>query len=263
MHAPEAAEAPHQYRAAELAEAAGIPERTLRYYRERKLLPPPRRAGRVAWYDDGHLARLRTIAALLARGHTLGGIGELITAFTAGQDAGRTAELLGLTEPLPPSTAEPPPWAEERPVRLTRAELASYLPEGDSPENLAGLAGTGYAAVAGDEVVHLSRELLEATSELAKEGLPLSSLFAAGREIHAHADALADVFVDVLRAHVVPEMLGDGSGGARRRLSAEESARLTDVLDRLRPPTKRAVAAAISVALDRRLSAEVEPPAEG
>ncbi|MFE5606089.1 MerR family transcriptional regulator, partial [Streptomyces sp. NPDC056540] len=70
-----------EYRTEELAEAAGIPVRTLRFYRERKLLPPPRREGRIAWYDDHHLARLRTIAALLERGHTLGGIAELTAAF--------------------------------------------------------------------------------------------------------------------------------------------------------------------------------------
>lgn len=54
-----------EYRMAELARLAGITVRTLRFYRERKLIPPPRREGRIAWYDDHHLARLRTIAALL------------------------------------------------------------------------------------------------------------------------------------------------------------------------------------------------------
>ena len=52
----------------ELATAAGITVRTLRFYRERGLIPPPRREGRIAWYDEHHLARLRTIAALLERG---------------------------------------------------------------------------------------------------------------------------------------------------------------------------------------------------
>jgi DNA-binding transcriptional MerR regulator len=36
----------------ELARLAGITVRTLRFYRERKLIPPPRREGRIAWYDD-------------------------------------------------------------------------------------------------------------------------------------------------------------------------------------------------------------------
>ncbi|WP_245877221.1 MerR family transcriptional regulator, partial [Streptomyces glaucescens] len=64
----------------ELARLAGITVRTLRFYRERGLIPPPRREGRIAWYDDHHLARLRTIAALLERGHTLSGIAELAEA---------------------------------------------------------------------------------------------------------------------------------------------------------------------------------------
>ena len=90
-----------EYRAAELARKAGITQRTLRFYRERKLLPPPRREGRIAWYDEHHLARLRTIGALLARGHTLGGIADLLTAFEQGRDARSAAELLGLRSALP------------------------------------------------------------------------------------------------------------------------------------------------------------------
>ncbi|TDC24227.1 MerR family transcriptional regulator [Streptomyces sp. 8K308] len=262
MHASEAPQAPGQYRAAELAEAAGIPERTLRYYRERRLLPPPRRVGRVAWYDESHLSRLRTIAALLARGHTLGGIAELIAAFTAGHDTERTAELLGLAEPLPQPT-EPPPWAEERPLRLTRAELASYWPDGDSPENLAAAVETGYLTVAGDEIVHFSRELLEATSALVEEGLPLPVVLVAGQVLRDHAEELAGVFTEVLRAHVVPELLGhDGRDGDRHPLSAEDVERLTEALERLRPLVKRAVSAAISLAVDRRLGAKFQPPTE-
>lgn len=41
-----------EYRMAELARLAGITVRTVRFYRERKLIPPPRREGRIAWYDD-------------------------------------------------------------------------------------------------------------------------------------------------------------------------------------------------------------------
>src|SRR5690606_6781413 len=41
-----------EYRIGELAEAAGLPVRTLRYYQERRLLPPPRREGRVGLYSE-------------------------------------------------------------------------------------------------------------------------------------------------------------------------------------------------------------------
>ncbi|PBO25177.1 hypothetical protein CLM85_05965, partial [Streptomyces albidoflavus] len=50
--------------------------RPLSLTRDRKPLPPPRRAGRIAGYAHHHLARLRTITALLERGHTLGGVAE-------------------------------------------------------------------------------------------------------------------------------------------------------------------------------------------
>jgi len=62
--------------AEELAERAGITVALLRSYQSKGLLPPPRRSGRSAFYDDRHLERLRDIADLKARGHTLRGIAE-------------------------------------------------------------------------------------------------------------------------------------------------------------------------------------------
>ncbi len=62
--------------AAELAERAGITVALLRSYQSKGLLPPPRRSGRQALYDDRHLERLREIAELKERGHTLRAIAE-------------------------------------------------------------------------------------------------------------------------------------------------------------------------------------------
>lgn len=70
-----------EYRIGELADAAGVPVRTLRYYQERKLLPPPRRTGRIGLYSEGRLARLRVIADLLGRGHALEGVREPLSAW--------------------------------------------------------------------------------------------------------------------------------------------------------------------------------------
>ncbi|WP_077063504.1 MerR family transcriptional regulator [Streptomyces sp. MP131-18] len=233
-----------------MAAAAGITERTLRFYRERKLLPPPRREGRIAWYGEHHLARLRTVSALLARGHTLGGITQLIDAFAEGADAGRTAELLGL--------AEPSPWAEEERVRLTPQDLAAYYDGETDPELLATALRTGWIAVDGDDVVHLSRDLLDASSALVGEGIPLAALLAAGRELREHADALAGVFTELLRRHVLPELLGPG--GPAGPVGEDEVKRLTQALERLRPLAKQAVYAEVSLALDRRLRAELNRP---
>lgn len=147
-----------EYRMEELARLAGITPRTLRFYRERKLIPPPRREGRIAWYDDHHLARLRTIAALLERGHTLTGIAELAEALDHGRDV---ADLLGVATPT-----------EEEPVRLTPEELAARFEGQVTTDNLAAALELGYLGTDGDEIVHISRRLLDVSSALVAEGIP-------------------------------------------------------------------------------------------
>jgi DNA-binding transcriptional MerR regulator len=231
-----------EYRMAELAEAAGITVRTLRFYRERKLLPPPRREGRIAWYGEAHLARLRTIGALLERGHTLGGIAELITAWEDGRDVG---ELLGL------ENAIATPWSEEVPVRLTPEELADSFGSEVSAENLAAALKIGYIAVDGESVVHVSRRLLDASAALVREGVPLAAVLAAGEQVRAHADALADLFTVLIREHVVDPVCG-------QQLPPGEAARLTEALDRLRPLAKSVVEAEVTMAMDRRVRSELD-----
>lgn len=205
-----------EYRMEELAKEAGITPRTLRFYRERGLIPPPRREGRIAWYGPRHLARLRTIAALLERGHTLNGIADLAAAFESGRDVG---EVLGLGEPT-----------EEEPVRLHPEQLADHFGDQATAENFAAALALGYLATDGEEIVHVSRRLLDVSAALVKEGVPLSAVLAAAHEVRAHADALAQLFMDLLHTHA-PD---------------KEPARL-------RPLAKSVVEAELSMAMDRRL----------
>lgn len=209
-----------EYRTEELAEAAGIPVRTLRFYRERKLLPPPRREGRIAWYDDHHLARLRTVAALLERGHTLGGIAELTAAFENGRDVGQLGELLGMG------------WSEETPVRLSPEALADYFEGEVTPENLAASLDLGYLATDGEEIVHVSRRLLDVSSALVREGVPLSAVLETGRRVREHADAMAALFTELISAHIGEEAVPRLRPLAKSVVEAE----LTMAMDRLRTP---------------------------
>ena len=208
----------------ELAEAAGITVRTLRFYRERKLIPPPRREGRIAWYDDTHLARLRTIAALLERGHTLSGIAELAEAFDEGRDVG---DLLGLGAPT-----------EEVPVRLTPEELADHFGDQATSENLAAALDLGYLGTDGGDIVHISRRLLEVSAALVREGVPLADVLTAGRRVREHADALATLCTDLILTQ--PD-------------------RTPEDLHRLRPLAKSVAEAELSLALDRRLRERERP----
>ncbi|MFC8362011.1 MerR family transcriptional regulator [Streptomyces griseorubiginosus] len=199
----------------ELARLAGITVRTLRFYRERKLIAPPRREGRIAWYDDHHLARLRTIAALLERGHTLTGIAELAEALDHGRDV---ADVLGVAP------------TEEEPVRLTPEELAARFEGEVTAENLAAALDLGYLGTDGDEIVHISRRLLDVSSALVREGIPLAEVLTAGRQVREHVDALAEMFADLVLRH-----------------TSEND------LHRLRPLARSVVEAELSLALDRRL----------
>ncbi|MFE0376345.1 MerR family transcriptional regulator [Streptomyces inhibens] len=235
-----------EFRMADLAKEAGITVRTLRFYRERKLIPPPRREGRIAWYNEHHLARLRTIGALLERGHTLGGIAELLSAFESGRDVG---ELLGLQNPFVP------PWSEETPVRLTPEELADHFSQDITAENLTASLDIGYLAVDGDEFVHISRRLLDASTELVHKGIPLAAVLEAGRRVRAHADALADVFTTLIRTHVLADVLA--RAGTGEPPTPQEVHHIAETIEKLRPLSKGVVEAELSMAMDRRVRAEL------
>ncbi|WP_438306890.1 MerR family transcriptional regulator (plasmid) [Streptomyces sp. HUAS TT11] len=206
----------------ELAKEAGITVRTLRFYRERKLIQPPRREGRIAWYDDTHLARLRTISALLDRGHTLNGIAELAEAFDHGRGVG---DLLGLGAPT-----------EETPVRLTPEALADVFGSEATPENLAAALELGYLGTDGGEIMDISRRLLEVSAALVREGIPLADVLTAGRRVREHAEALAEVFADLMTSH---------------NRSPQDA-------NRLRPLAKSVAEAELSLALDRAAARAVD-----
>ncbi|MER5636878.1 MerR family transcriptional regulator [Kitasatospora sp. NPDC002227] len=243
--AAEAAPA-RQYRVEELARAAGITARTLRFYRERKLLQAPRKEGRIAWYGEEHLERLRVIAELLERGHTLGGIAELIGAGESGRDV---AELIGLQAAI---TA---PWSDETPVHLTWAELGEAFGDQLTEANTAESIAQGYITLEPDGITHVSRRLMDATTSLVAEGVPLTAVLAASRKAQDYADAVAEVFTALVRDELL--------GSLRPDLPAAEAARLTALIQRVRPLARTVADAQFALAMDRRVVAEYGRITEG
>src|SRR5216683_6657212 len=75
----------------ELAQRAHLPVRTIREYQTMRLLPAPRRQGRIGVYSQAHLERLATIGRLQRRGYSLAAIKDLLQA----GDAGGLAAVLG------------------------------------------------------------------------------------------------------------------------------------------------------------------------
>lgn len=62
----------------ELAAAAGLSRRTVRFYVQRGLLEAPRGRGRGCHYHAGHLDQLRRILQLQTAGHSLDAISQIL-----------------------------------------------------------------------------------------------------------------------------------------------------------------------------------------
>src|SRR5205809_709709 len=60
-----------EYRIEQLARTAGVAVDTIRFYQGKGLLDAPRRDGRVTWYGENHVERLRRIKELQQQGFTL------------------------------------------------------------------------------------------------------------------------------------------------------------------------------------------------
>jgi len=85
----------------ELAGQSGVTRRTIRYYVEIGLLPPPSGAGKAAVYGEDHLDRLSLIKKLQSMRLSLEEIRDELAGRTRGPEPASSAMLLPL-EPLSP-----------------------------------------------------------------------------------------------------------------------------------------------------------------
>jgi DNA-binding transcriptional MerR regulator len=118
------------YTVDELASAAGVPSRTIRFYQSVGVLPPPARRGRVARYDERHIERLRLVGHLQERGLSLRAVRHLLRQDS--EDARLLSRCLGLEEP----------WSDDRPRTVDHDELATLVGE-RPPGTIASLVDLG------------------------------------------------------------------------------------------------------------------------
>jgi len=71
-------EEPAKLTLTDLARKTGATRRTIRYYIQRGLLPPPHGAKRGAWYDEEHANRLKQILHLKSGGLSLEAIARIL-----------------------------------------------------------------------------------------------------------------------------------------------------------------------------------------
>jgi DNA-binding transcriptional MerR regulator len=125
VNQPSETPATGEYTIDELAANTGVPSRTIRFYQAKGVLPPPRKRGRVAVYDDTHVERLRVVGELQDKGLHLRAIRDIISRDDLDNDA--IQKWLGVGERLSS-------LAEDAPQLLTEDELKRHL--GDPPPGI-------------------------------------------------------------------------------------------------------------------------------
>ena len=195
-----------EYRIEQLARTAGVAVDTIRFYQGKGLLEAPRREGRVTWYGDSHVERLKRIKELQQQGFTL----TVIQRFLAG-------ELEDSDEALVAAVTRP-----GAPVTLSRAELAdrSGVPE----PLLASLEQAGLLVpIEGREEALYPADDLQAIAagmKLLAAGVPIGALMELGKEHASSVDRTARQAVDLFDRYVRERIQAEGGAAeaAERRL---------------------------------------------
>jgi len=206
------------YRVEEIAARAGVRVDTIRFYQFRGLLPRPRREGRIALYDDGHLERLRRIRELVDQGFTLAQIKRLLERESQAEDRPLLEALV-----------------EEHVGQRTfsRAELAA---EAGIPEELIGAAeASGLVQplqIEGEERFSAAdREMAHAALRILNAGFPLNQLLALAVQHAQSVQEISDRAIDLFDDHV-----------RKRAAERGETREVTDAFRNLLPQLTRLVA---------------------
>lgn len=230
----------------ELARRAGTVTSTVRMYQNRGLLPPPRKEGRVGYYGEGHLARLRLIAELQHDGFSLASIGRLVEAWEQGRSLD---DLLGLEAQITST------WGADEPIELGLAELAARMPGGTlPPDALARATALGLVDLRGDRVA-VQPGFLDIGTELARLGIPIDDILDEYARLQQATAAIAERFTGLFERHLWAPLL-------ERGLPAGEVARLTEVLQRLSTLAEGVVVVALRTSLRRSAATFLATQAE-
>ena len=195
-----------EYRIEQLARTAGVAVDTIRFYQGKGLLEAPRREGRVTWYGDAHVERLKRIKELQQQGFTL----TVIQRFLSGElEPSDEALVAAVTHPSAPQT-------------LTLAELAER--SGVAEPLLLSLqqAGLLVPAEGGEEPLYPADDLaaIAAGMKLIAAGVPIGSLLELGKDYAVAVDRTARQAVDLFDRYVRERIQAEGgeTEAAERRL---------------------------------------------
>jgi DNA-binding transcriptional MerR regulator len=226
-----------QYRIDELARKADVASTTVRLYRSKGLLAPPRLEGRTGWYDESHLSRLRLIARLQADGYSLAGIGDLLQQWEQGRSLDAVIGVeAGLDALLGGGHA----------VVLDVGEVVERFPAGAMTPELMQRAGRlGLVEVTDDGRVRVAdRRLLDTGVDLADLGIPVDVILDELEALVAHTDEIAGRFIALFERHLAPD-------DWRTDLGSDEARALAATLTRLRATARQVLVASLDGSVAR------------
>jgi DNA-binding transcriptional MerR regulator len=230
-----------EYRIDDLARAAGTTSRNVRAYQERGLLPPPEKRGRVGYYNDSHLVRLKLIDSLLSRGFTTAHISDFITSWETGNDL---AEVLGLENTLTER------WAQGDTMRVPRDVVGDVLGTTDDAV-ISRVVSMGLARIEGDAYVLSEPELLRGFAQLQEFGFSLGHLL----DVHTDTELLMRQLAGRIIREAKDQIVADHGEGWLPE--GDEIATATDMLQRMRAIGTRSVKIALARAMDQALQDEL------
>ncbi|MFO0659631.1 MAG: MerR family transcriptional regulator [Polyangiaceae bacterium] len=171
-----------EYTIDELAAAARVPSRTIRFYQSKGALPKPEIRGRVAYYGASHVERLELIASLQDRGLSIKAIRDLLEQVDKGELA--LNEWLGLEARLQE------PWAHDHPKVVTEPELHELL--GDRrPGLVADLLRLKVIEKQGHSYMIRSPALMNVGLKLEAAGVDLETATGAANLLRKHLERAA------------------------------------------------------------------------
>jgi DNA-binding transcriptional MerR regulator len=189
---PQGVTASGEYRIDDLARLAGTTTRNIRVYRDRGLLHPPLRVGRIALFNDTHLTRLRLITSMLDRGYTIAHVHEMLSAWEQGKDLG---DVLGL------ETAIAGAWAAEKPQTMPIAEAKRLI---DDTAGFDRLVESGLIRIEDDglEATVVRPKLIEAFNEIREYGIGIDKLIDIHNQVLPLIDQISSILVTAGAEHV-------------------------------------------------------------
>jgi DNA-binding transcriptional MerR regulator len=180
-----------RYRVEQLAAAADVSVDTIRYYQSLGLVPPPEREGRIAWYGEEHLGRIREIRSLQRRGLTLAAVGRLVAGELSPADADLAAAVAAAR------AAD-----DEELLTLDQFAVASGVPASLIQAVEREGIRVGVPVDGEQRYTRADIELVRRALRLLELGLPLADLLALAREAHESLVGLAERAVDLFDDHV-------------------------------------------------------------